>query len=113
MTDQLLDPQDAAAPDVPPATVEPDAAPAETATSPQSVKADTTYVVLVLNKEPAGDVWVESGSQAARDAKTAIRQYVDGLTEKDGTFVAVPTSSWKPVAVTTKTTTTLVIGDAS
>lgn len=113
MTDQLLDPQDAAAPEVPPAP-EPDA-PAETATAPQSVKADPTlYVLLAL--DPTGLWKVVGQSITARSAEVAVRGYAEKApqtaTENGLTLVAVPERSWKPVTIKTKVTTSLVIEDA-
>jgi len=57
---------------------------------------------LVLSKEAA--YWTEQKKIAAASATAAIRAYlaVDNP-DPDGTYVAVPARSWKPVTVKTET----------
>lgn len=87
--------------------------------SPPAVKAakkDGGYIVF-RSVPTAGSVggeweWVEQ----VRDAKSgsaAIKSAVGQETNLTGTFVAVPARSWKPVKVTAKTETRLVVEDAS
>lgn len=87
-------------------------------TTPQSLKADTEYVVLRLHDAPGSEGrWDRVGPDvvSARDSAQAIREVVAKLGDNnDGaTFVAVPARSWKPVKVTTKVETTLVLEEAS
>ena len=58
-----------------------------------------------------GQSFTVAGDIVARDRKQAIRAFLDGKTEVDATYVAVPASSWEPVKV--KTTITLEFGGAS
>lgn len=81
----------------------------------------TEYIVLsAVPGEPpvAGSgtarVWRESVVNVfARSAEAAIRKAVEALPEaqRQGTFVAVPARSWKPVRVQERVERTLVIGE--
>ena len=66
---------------------------------------DTTYIVLQREMEGSGDSvkdrWKATGTVSASSAEAAIRQSVSD----EGTYVAVPARSWKPVAVRTETQT--------
>lgn len=85
----------------------------------------TEYVVLARDSarvaaggpdvdpiRPAAKRWSEVGSVSARSADAAIRDVVGKLSESDrkGTFVAIPSRSFKPVTVSEKVERTLVIG---
>lgn len=67
----------------------------------------TEYVILV----ETGGSWTVNGTATASSASAAIRKFLDGKTEVDGIFVAIPTRSWKPVPV--KTRIALDFGEAS
>lgn len=53
-----------------------------------------------------GHLWVFRGGLKARSAEEALRRY-SGIGE--GTYVAVPARSWKPVTVTVETQTKVVL----
>lgn len=88
---------------------------------PESIKADTEYVVLkkpavssnAMSGGPQG--WSIIGTFDGRDATTAIKAAVgEPLTDGvSGNYVAVPSRSWKPVTVDVKVEKTLVLGEAS
>ncbi len=82
----------------------------ETIPAPKSERAAdaTTYVVLATDES---DFWRVVVKVEARSGEDAIRRHVAGKTE-GGVFVAVPARSWKPVKVTPKVETTLVIEEA-
>lgn len=65
----------------------------------------TSYLILRRN----GATWMTITEKSGRNAETAIREVVATLAEadQDGTFVAVPARSWKPVSVKPTTVTTL------
>lgn len=77
-------------------------------TEEHSVKADTEYAVLRFEDNDIAGLqrWEFVESVLARSAEAAIRQVAS---RADGLYVAVPSRSWKPLKVTTKTETTLVI----
>lgn len=50
--------------------------------------------------------WRAVGKVEARSSESAIRQLLDGK-EAEGSFVAVPARSWKPVTVKVETKTAL------
>jgi hypothetical protein len=89
-----------------------DAPKMEPANEPQSVKADTEYLVLV--QDPDSPHWSELGTYRGRNQQEAIEKTVQGVRSGDqgGTFVAVPARSWKPVKVTPKVETTFTFEDA-
>lgn len=66
--------------------------------------AETEYVVLVRGPEAS---WTDSATVKARSAEQAIRSV-----GKEGTFVAIPARSWKPVTVKAETTTVLKLEEA-
>lgn len=84
----------------------------------------TEYVVLVrglardvVSEGPSSTVdevkvWRTVGEAYARSADSAIRAAVGRLPEGDrkGTFVAIPSRSFKPVTVSERVERTLVIG---
>lgn len=79
----------------------------------------TSYVLLSMSGR---NQWLVESVKEARSAEAAIRAYFTGLdaegqsveqTDEPMTIVAVPERSWKPVTVKPKTTTTLVIEEAS
>jgi CRISPR/Cas system CMR subunit Cmr4 (Cas7 group RAMP superfamily) len=72
--------------------------------------ADTTYIVLRKCNIPVDpetedydDVWDVLQTVEAASAESAIKK----VAVVDGTLVAVPARSWKPVTVTTETRTIL------
>jgi hypothetical protein len=70
---------------------------------------------VVLRQAPAGH-WNEvKATKTAKSADAAIRQVVGTLNDADqsGTFVAVPSRSWRPVRITPVTTTSLLVEEAS
>lgn len=68
----------------------------------------TQYVILSSNK-PKDESWaVVKAVQEARSSKAAVQAYLNGIADKDGTYVAVPVRSWDPITVKTETTTRLV-----
>jgi hypothetical protein len=72
------------------------------------VPADTTYIVLKrlreLDTDDPNPVWaILSAHIDASNAEAAIRKVANG----DGTYVAVPARSWKPVQVRTETQTVI------
>jgi hypothetical protein len=79
---------------------------------PQQVPAKeqlTEYVVLELIVG-ASEGWSGFARESARDGNAAIKAALEGNTD-GGTFVAIPARSWKPVKVTPKVETTLVLED--
>ncbi len=64
----------------------------------------TNYTVLKYNAE--GAAWTELADADANSPSSAIRQ-VGG---EAGLYVAVPTRSWKPLAVKVEQTTKITIG---
>lgn len=72
----------------------------------------TVYVIL---KEEADGWQIVSRKASYANAEAAIRATVASLGRDDqgGTFVAVPARSWRPVKVTPKVETTLLLEDAS
>lgn len=73
----------------------------------------TEYLIL-KRKGEAGNVWGVVNHASAKTAEAAVRQVVEKLAEADrsGTFVAVPARNWRPVTVSPKVTTSLVIEEA-
>ncbi len=68
------------------------------------VTSGTAYLVL----SSAGNKgWVEQTTVDARSNTEAIRKFLGGASEPDGTYVAVPARSWKPVVVKVETSTKL------
>jgi hypothetical protein len=68
------------------------------------------YVVLAADPAAAktnAEVWVAIGKRAGTSAKQAIEAVVSDLpaAEQDGTFVAVPMRSWRPLHRKTETIT--------
>jgi hypothetical protein len=70
----------------------------------------TEYLVF----KKAGDGWDPVNTITARSADQAIRDVAAKLAEKDqdGTFVAIPARSFKPVTVKKQTVTTLKLEEA-
>lgn len=74
----------------------------------------TSYVLLLL--EANGNYSVAATGQVARSSDAAVRTFAENIkvTNENGiTLVAIPERSWKPVKVTAKVTTSLVIEEAS
>jgi hypothetical protein len=65
---------------------------------------ETTYVVLRRNNESPG--WEDIGTIDGASAQQAIRNALNGRVV-EGTYVAVPTRSWKPLQVSAVQTTVL------
>lgn len=78
-----------------------DDAPRTTATTP--TPAPTDYIVLSrdTSRDTSG-YWTQEKTVQARSAEAAIRQL-----GTEGTYVAVPARSWKPVTVKAETQTVL------
>jgi hypothetical protein len=72
---------------------------------------DTTYIVLRNIDTTGSPAWSWVADSKASTAERAIREVVqlvsDGGGSKDGSYIAVPARSWKPVTVTTETKTVL------
>ncbi len=84
--------------------------PVQTGKPERSTEA-TTYVVLYTTASATG--WVEHKRVEARSAEAAVRAAIgEKIPDGAASFVAVPGRSWKPVKVTPKIETTLVIEDA-
>ena len=92
----------------------------EPVAEPQSVRADTAYIVLALGDDPdiAGAVWKVVATQLlAKSTGAACQQYAetipDSLLPADGlVLIAIPARSWKPVRIKPQTVTTLIVEDA-
>lgn len=73
----------------------------------------TEYIILSrFGDDFDKDCWQAIGTVAARSAKSAIRERIDGVAQSsehygDGEYVAVPARSWQPVIVKTETKTAL------
>ena len=73
-----------------------DTEPAQATARPEQL---TEYVVLEQRGPGAGDMdleqltWMEVRTVTAPNAQAAVKQATDG----EGTFVAVPARSWKPL----------------
>lgn len=80
-----------------------------TASTPAN-SGETRYVVLEHNDEKQS--WSEVAVVSARSALAALRDAVAGDGSVDGTFVAVPSRSWNPVAVRAEKTVTLKFEEA-
>lgn len=68
-----------------------EAAPAE-----KPKKQATERIVLMLD---GSGMWAEIGRAVAVNQEKAIEAVLEGRAEKEGTFVAPPTRSWKPIPV--------------
>lgn len=89
----------------------------------QSQKVDTEYVVLKKDAAPTPITasefrptgWNVVQNVSARDAQAAIRAVVGEPVSEgvNGSYVAVPARSWRPVAVEVKVERTLVLGEPS
>lgn len=66
----------------------------------------TNYLVLHKTGE---NIWTQFTAINARSARSAISQALEGdeNTYKEGTFIAVPARSWRPVSVKVETKTAL------
>ena len=64
----------------------------------------TAYVVLSLTDDGH---WSQRTTEEAHSPKAAIRKFLENTPGAVGELVAVPARSWKPVAVTAETKTTL------
>lgn len=76
---------------------------ADGASTPKPADAQTVYVVLRLTDDQPPS-WREDGPhQTARSANEAIRQAAELRHESDlsadGTYIAVPLRSWKPLPI--------------
>lgn len=69
------------------------------------VAAATEY--LILSKTT--NSWAEQTTVHASSAKAAVRGWLAGSTDPDGTYVAVPARSWQPVIVKTETQTKIIL----
>lgn len=63
-------------------------------------KTQTTEYV-VLRQMPEGPIWEEVGTASGMNAQQAIKQVAEG----EGTFIAVPARSWKPLTRKVETVT--------
>lgn len=80
----------------------------------QSVKADTSYVVLRQREGAVDGVWVELATTTGRDPESSLRAYIDELEPESqpGTWVVVASKFWKPQSVRPEVVTTLIFEDA-
>lgn len=85
-----------AQPSAPPPTAVPD--------PPAEAAAATEYLILAQDKT---GYWTEQKKIKARGSNAALREWLKGTTAVEGTYVAVPSRSWKPVTVSTETQTKL------
>jgi hypothetical protein len=84
-----------------------------------SVKAGTTYVILVLETATPADSalpwrgWREVGEFTAASAEAAVKQCAEiQKTPEAATLVAVPVRNWSPLRVVPKQVTTIEVGPA-
>jgi hypothetical protein len=63
----------------------------------------TEYVIL---KEEEDGSWRQAGVRRASSPSRALRQAAVG----EGTFILVPSRSWRPLTVSVEQTTTIKIG---
>jgi len=71
----------------------------------KKAKEQTMYVVLELNESYGS--WVDAGNiVAAVNAEAAVRKVAKGA----GSFVAIPTRSWKPLTVKVETVEKVTFG---
>lgn len=86
------------------------AAPAPSTAPPES--AGTDYVILAKD----GATWKQHRTVTARSADQAIRDHLKTAggtpVNADGTYLAIPSRSFKPVTVKTETVTTLKLEEA-
>lgn len=75
--------------------------------------AETTYIVLRLDEIPDSKGWAEIARVTAPSASSAIRNALVGPVARDGTYVAVPARSWRPVTVQAVQTTVLRLEEAT
>ena len=75
---------------------------------PEQKKAATTDY-LILSRAAVGGPWTEQKTVSASSAKAAVRGWLAGSTDPDGTYVAVPARSWQPVTVKTETQTKITL----
>lgn len=89
-------------------------APEPVQADPAPAKDDATTYMVLANVDGNWDLVGQNIT--GRSAEAAIRIYAEKAkpdAENGLTLVAIPARSWKPVTVTTKTTTTLVLGEPS
>lgn len=88
---------------------------------PQSVRADTAYLILKFLDEGDNDgkmptLTVAAYTVYAKTPEAAVRVHAETIAPKDlgegVRLVAISSKFWKPIPVKTKTETTLVIGDS-
>jgi hypothetical protein len=81
---------------------------------PEPAEADakrTTYVILWKARD--ADAWTQLGPADGSNQKDAIRAVANRHPDnKDGDYVAVPETSWKPTPVTVEQKTVISIGRA-
>lgn len=75
-------------------------------TPPKDSSPPTEYLILTAPTVGTKD-WREQTTISARGAQAAIRSFLEGVTEPEGVYVAVPARSWKPVQVKTEQQTKL------
>lgn len=78
--------------------------------------AETAYIVLRRFSGPTSDEsWIEvlDGAIQATSATDAVRRAAASKSPADGTYVAVPARSWKPVTVQAVQITTIKLGEAT
>lgn len=68
-----------------------------------------TQYILFAKQGDTENEWTQFTAIIARSARSAIAKALEGdqNSYKDGTFVAVPVRSWKPVTVKVETKTAL------
>lgn len=85
---------------------------------PQSVKADTAYLIFAKDEPiatPDGPKprWLEVGKVMAKSADAAVKKHAEANRPPEGkkaTFVAVAAARWAPVVVSEVVRRELVIG---
>jgi hypothetical protein len=83
---------------------------ASTAPTPEAKTTASRTNYVVLQKD--GNTWEFVDDVQATSARAAINAHAGKALGQPGTFVAIPARSWRPVKVTPKTTTSLVIEEA-
>jgi hypothetical protein len=68
-----------------------------------------THYVILRQQEGTNNIWAQTTAIEARSARSAIAKALEGDENpySDGTFIAVPIRSWRPVTVKVETKTAL------
>ena len=79
----------------------------EPAAAEKPKKQATERIVLMLD---GSGMWAELGLAVAVSQEKAIEAVLEGRPEKEGTFVAPPTRSWRPIPVSEELQSKLKFG---